>query len=230
MKIKYEEALGVSLNNADLFTTAFTHKSYSNEHPEIECNERLEFLGDAVLELVVTDHLFTTFPELPEGVMTKYRSSLVSGKSLAETAKKLGLGDFLHLSKGEKASGGNEKNPILANVFEAVIGAIYIDSGFDIAKKFIHTHIIPQLTEILENNLHVDPKSSFQEWAQEKYGITPEYKVLLDEGPDHAKKYTVGVFLEAKKMGEGIGTSKQKGEVAAAENAMNKKNNYNIAE
>lgn len=214
--------LGVSFQDPTLFELAFTHKSYANEHKGTEDNERLEFLGDAVLELVITEHLFRTFPEKPEGELTKFRSALVSGASLSRIAKSLGFGEFLRLSRGEEMGGGREKNPILANVFEAVVGAIYLDSGFSATQEFIAKHVLPHLPEVIAKKLHIDPKSAFQEWAQEKHDITPEYRLLRESGPDHEKNFCVGVFLGEEKMGEGSGTSKQKAEVSAAENALGK--------
>lgn len=214
--------VGIPLQKKSLYEEAFTHKSFANEHKKVSDNERLEFLGDAVLELVVTEFLFEKFPEEPEGKMTKLRSALVSGASLAQIAKKMNLGKFLRLSKGEDRAGGRAKNPILANLMEALIGAIYLDLGKESVQKFIHTFLLPRLPEILEKNLHTDPKSAYQEWAQEKYDITPEYKVLAEEGPDHKKTFTVGVFLKKDKQAEGKGSSKQKAEVNAAENALKK--------
>lgn len=214
------ETVGLSLQDSSLYEEAFTHKSFANENAGILHNERLEFLGDAVLELIVTEYLFAEFPEEPEGKMTKLRSALVSGVSLSKVAKELNLGQYLRLSKGEDRGGGRTKNPILANVMESLIGAIYLDLGQDAAKEFIHKILLPRLPEILEKKLHRDPKSAYQEWAQEKHDVTPEYKVLGEEGPDHKKVFTVGIFLGRKKMAEGKGSSKQKAEVNAAENAM----------
>ncbi len=212
--------LGTDINAVELFEEAFTHKSYANEDREAKDNERLEFLGDAVLELLVTEHLFEVLPNEPEGVLTKLRSALVSGFSLAIVAKKVGLGKHLRLSHGEEKSGGREKNPILANVFEATIGALYLDSGPEAVKEFLERTLLPRLPEVLEGNLHLDPKSAFQEFSQEKWDTTPEYQVLDESGPDHKKKFTVGVFVGEKQMGTGTGSSKQKAEISAAENAM----------
>lgn len=219
---RISNTIGISLENKDLYREAFTHKSFANEHKNITDNERLEFLGDAVLELIVTEFLFEKFPNEPEGKMTKLRSALVSGASLALVAKKLNLGEFLFLSKGEEVSGGRKKNPILANLMEALIGALYLDLGMEKVHEFIHTHLLPRLPEILEKDLHKDPKSAYQEWSQEKHDITPEYKVISEEGPDHKKIFTVAVFLGKKKMAEGKGSSKQKAEVDAAQNALKK--------
>lgn len=214
--------LGVPLHDVSIFELAFTHKSYANEHKSVEHNERLEFLGDAVLELVITEHLFRIFPEKPEGELTKYRSALVSGASLSGIAKSLDFGNLLFLSRGEEMGGGRQKNPILANVFEAVVGAIYMDSGFSVVQEFITKNVLSRLSEVVAKKLYIDPKSAFQEWAQEKREITPEYHLLKEFGPDHEKMFRVGVFLGEEKMGEGLGTSKQKAEVAAAEDALGK--------
>jgi ribonuclease-3 len=213
-------AIGVSAQNEALWTEAFTHKSFANENKDAQHNERLEFLGDAVLELVVTDSLFAQFPDEPEGKMTKFRSALVSGVSLSAVSKQLGIAEYIRLSHGEQQSGGKKKDPILADLFEAVVGAIYLESGLEVARSFIHKHLLPRLPEVIEKNLHLDPKSAFQELSQEKWEVTPEYNVLSESGPDHNKIFSVGVFVGEKKMGEGEGTSKQKAEVAAAENAL----------
>ncbi len=217
---KLAGALEISIKDEKLFKKAFTHKSYANEHRGVKHNERLEFLGDAVLELVVTEYLFTVFPEEPEGKMTKLRSALVSGVSLSEISKKLKLGDYLQLSHGEDRNGGRKKNPILANLFEAVIGAIFLDSGFTSAKEFISIHVFTRLPEVIEKELHLDPKSAFQEHAQETLETTPEYRVLKESGPDHKKIFLVGVFVGKKQMGKGEGSSKQKAEAEAAKNAL----------
>jgi ribonuclease-3 len=215
-----EKILGVHIKNKSLYEEAFTHKSYVNENREAVDNERLEFLGDAVLELIVTEHLFQTFPSEPEGKMTKLRSILVSGKSLSQISKLLGINVFLKLSRGEEHSGGREKNPILANLFEAVLGAIFLDSGYLAVKEFIFTHLIPRLSDDVQRSVDFDPKSALQELAQEKWGITPLYRVLSESGPDHQKKFFVGVFIDEENRGEGEGTSKRKAEIAAAQNAL----------
>lgn len=212
--------VGLPIKNQELFETALTHKSFANEHTGISHNERLEFLGDAVLELAVTEHLFRLFPDEPEGKMTKFRSALVSGISLALVTRKLGIAKFIRLSKGETASGGINKNPILANMFEALVGALFLDSGMPAVNTFLDAHLYPQLPDVVEKRLYVDPKSGFQEWSQEMLEITPEYRVLDESGPDHDKRYLVGAFVGDKLMGEGEGSSKQKAEVAAAENAL----------
>ena len=211
---------GVKIQEPMLFQTALTHKSYANEHPSAEHNERLEFLGDAVLELAVTEHLFEQFPDEPEGKMTKFRSALVSGVSLAAVMRRLDISRHIRLSRGEAASGGREKNPILANVFEALVGALYLTAGMPAVKRFLAERLFPRLPEVVEKHLYVDPKSGFQEWAQETLAITPEYRVLEESGPDHNKVFRTAVFVGEEQMGEGEGSSKQKAEVAAAEDAL----------
>jgi ribonuclease-3 len=222
MRERLSKILGFQITREDLFVQAFTHKSFLNEHPEEKCNERLEFLGDAVLELVVTKFLFEQYPEKPEGELTSYRSALVRGKHLAQIAEKLQLGEFLRLSRGEDKSGGREKSYILANTFEAVLGAVYLDAGYEVSEKFIHTHVIPQLTEIVTKGLHRDAKSKFQEHTQDTLGITPHYEMVEEVGPDHDKKFVMAVFLGEKQIATGEGSSKQKAELSAAENALRK--------
>ncbi len=230
MMTSLSKTIGIPLNNPDLFREAFTHKSYLNEHPGVECNERLEFLGDAVLELIVTEYLFLHYPEKLEGELTTYRSALVRGQHLAEIAIELSLGEYLKLSRGEERSGGREKNYILANTFEALVGAIYLDSGFLSAKSLIERYIIPRLNTLVEKGLHRDAKSILQEHTQEKLGITPHYDVLEESGPDHDKEFTMGVYLGEKKIAKGKGSSKQKAELNAAEKALEKweKMNHSI--
>lgn len=185
----------------------------------MEHNERLEFLGDAVLELVVTEHLYKSFTN-PEGELTNWRSSIVRGDILAKVASNLQLGELLFLSKGEDKSGGRNRNLILANTFEALIGAIYLDQGYAPAAKFIHEFLIVLLPEIIEKKLYIDPKSHLQERSQDQLGVTPEYKVLSDEGPDHNKIFTVGVYARGKLIADGKGSSKQRAEQEAATNAL----------
>ncbi len=216
------EITGIQFEDQPLLDTAFTHKSFINEHPDdaLDHNERLEFLGDAVLELVVTNHLFLNFPQKPEGEMTAYRSALVKGKNLAQVAKKLSLGDYLRLSKGEEKSGGRSKNYLLANTVEALIGAIYLEKGLLAAQKFIEDFILTRLDEIIENDLHIDNKSKFQVLSQEKESSTPYYQVLEEEGPDHDKNFLTGAYINGRQVGQGRGSSKQKAEEAAAKDAL----------
>jgi len=213
-----EKKLGVKFKNKELLRKSVVHRSYLNEHPDFALghNERLEFLGDAVLELVVTVYLFNNFDN-PEGELTNWRASLVNAKILASIAKDLGIEDFLYLSRGEsKDKDTKARQYILANAIEAVIGAIYLDGGYEIVSGFIHHHIIIHLPTILDNLLYIDPKSNFQELAQEKVGVTPVYKVLKEIGPDHAKHFTVAVYLNKEEVARGEGTSKQEAQTAAA--------------
>ena len=218
-----EKKIGIVFKNKDLLKQAFIHRSYLNEHPDfsIPHNERIEFLGDAVLELVVTEYLYSNYPN-PEGELTNWRSALVKGQTLSVVASDLGFNDYLFLSKGEKKGNGRARQIILANAFEALIGAIYLDQGIKSSDKFINEMILAKLPEILKKELYVDPKSKFQEIAQDKTGITPFYKVLNENGPDHDKEFTVGVFLESKMIGKGAGPSKQAAETRAAEKALTK--------
>lgn len=219
-----EKKIGITFSDPKLIQKAFTHRSYLNENGEgLEHNERLEFLGDAVLQLVVTVYLYEQYPQKPEGELTSWRSALVKGNHLAVVAQKLDLGEYLRLSKGEEATGGREKPYILANTTEAVIGAIYIEKGYDVAKQFIQEFILRKLEEILKKGLHIDAKSHFQEKAQEYLSITPSYKLISDEGPDHDKCFVMGVYLEEELIAQGEGTSKQKAEQAAAKAALEKK-------
>ena len=217
-----EEKLGLKFKNQDLFQTAFIHRSYLNEKAAftLPSNERLEFLGDAVLQLVVSEHLYKKFPGEPEGNLTNYRASIVNARTLSSVSASLGLGEYLMLSRGEEASGGRSRPYLLANTFEALLGAIYLDLGLEPAHKFVHRYIIPELTSIIEQDLFKDYKSKLQEQAQEKLSLTPIYKVLKEEGPDHAKEFTVGVFLGEKEVGRGIGASKQIAEQEAAKEAL----------
>lgn len=229
-----EKKINVTFNDINLVDTAFVHKSYMNEHHDLKSqhNERLEFLGDAVLELVVTDYLYKKYPNEEEGVLTNWRSALVKGKHLAEIASELDLGLFLYLSRGEERSGGRKKNYILANTLEALIGAIYLDQDYKTAHNFIDSFILKRLEEILKKGLHIDAKSRFQEIAQEVLGITPEYKLVKEEGPDHNKIFVMGAYVGTEFVAEGSGSSKQKAEQEAAAASLKKKDweNYQLAE
>lgn len=215
------QSLGIVPNKRELFVTAFTHKSYTNENGG-EDNERLEFLGDAVLELIATNFLFKTFPKMPEGEMTSLRSALVRKDSLAKVAEGMNLGKYIRLSKGEKSSGGNKKSYILANTFEALLGALFLDAGMETAEMIVEDLLLAFTDEIYEKNLHIGPKNAFQEFSQAKFSITPHYELIGEEGPDHGKVFTMGAFLGDKKVGEGKGNSKQKAESDAAKNALEK--------
>lgn len=223
------DKLGTKFNDVNLLVTAFTHRSYLNEHKKTvsEHNERLEFLGDAVLELVVTEYLYTNYSE-PEGTLTNWRSALVRTESIGAAAARYDFEPLLRLSRGEKRGTDRARAQILANAFEAVIGALYLDQGYEVAKRFITESILSTFTEILETGSWMDPKSHLQELAQNQEGYTPAYKVISEEGPDHDKVFTVGVYVNGKLKGKGIGPSKQAGQQKAAEAALltyqNKKN------
>lgn len=223
---KLEKNLGVKFNNLDLLTQAIVHRSYLNEHPDfhLDHNERLEFLGDAVLELAVTEYLYNHYPN-PEGELTNWRASLVNGVSLANISQTLGIEPFLFLSKGESQDKNSKaRQYILANALEAIIGAIYLDQGMIPATKFIREKILSNLKEIIAKKLYIDAKSFFQEKAQEKLSITPSYKVISSTGPDHAKMFKIGVYLNDDLIATGMGSSKQEAQTEAAKNALIKKN------
>jgi ribonuclease III len=216
-----EQKLNTEFKNKDLLRQAVVHRSYLNENPdfELEHNERLEFLGDAVLELVVTDHLYHHY-ELPEGEMTNLRSAIVRGEMLSKVAQELDLEAYLMLSRGEQKDTGKARQYILANAVEAIIGALYLDQGYEAAKSVINQYIVSKLHEVEKRGLHIDSKSRFQELAQERFRITPTYKVTSEAGLDHDKQFVIGVYLEDKKMAEGRGSSKQEAQQAAAHAAM----------
>lgn len=218
----FEQSVGITFNNRDLLKQAFTHRSYLNEHRNAgtEHNERLEFLGDAVLELVVTKFLYNKFPSQDEGDLTAYRSALVNTYTLSEASTKLGMNAFLLLSKGEAKDTGRARQFILANVFEAFIGAIYLDQGYDSAEKFISENIFGLIDDIVSKRKFIDSKSSFQEAAQEHAGITPSYKLVREVGPDHNKVFVVSVMVGDEEIAEGEGKSKQEAEQAAALKAL----------
>jgi ribonuclease III len=220
-----EARLGYTFKNQNHLIEAITHRSFLNENPDFKHphNERLEFLGDAVLELVTTEHLFKTYPN-PEGELTNWRAALVNAKTLAGIANQLNFEEFLLMSRGEaKDANSKARMYILANAIEAIIGAIYMDGGMGPSDIFIQKHILSHLPFILKNELYIDPKSKFQETAQETMGVTPSYKVLEEKGPDHAKEFTVGVFLGVDMVAVGSGTSKQEAQVAAAEAGLEAK-------
>lgn len=217
---KIEEKVEVKFKNKNLLKTAFVHRSFLNENKTVkEHNERLEFLGDAVLELVVTEYLYKNYPN-PEGDLTNWRSALVKTESISEAAQNLGFEDFLMMSRGEAGGTGRSRQLILANCFEAVIGAIYMDQGFSAAEEFITQNVTTKLPRIIKEKLYIDPKSHFQELAQERESLTPRYEVVSEEGPDHNKKFTVAVLVGQKEWGRGIGTSKQLAQQAAAQDAL----------
>lgn len=219
---KFEEISGITFKNKELLRRAFTHRSYLNENRGAESshNERLEFLGDAVLELMVTEYLFEKYPDSNEGDLTAYRASLVNAITLSEAAQKINVNDFLLLSKGEAKDTGKARQYILANTMEAVIGAIYLDQGYDSAKYFISKNLFHLIDKIVADKSWIDAKSKFQEKAQEKESLTPQYKSLKEEGPDHDKKFTIGVYIDNELIAEGAGMSKQEAEQEAARKAL----------
>ena len=218
---KLEELTGLSFPDQHVLRSAFVHRSYLNEHKDskLESNERLEFLGDAVLELVVTEYLYKHYPN-SEGELTNWRSALVKGEMLAKVARELKLGDYLFLSYGEEKSGGREKDYLLANTFEALIGVIYLELGYVESQKFVHKFLLVHLTDILDKGSHIDAKSKLQERAQDKVGITPNYQLQNEEGPDHDKIFTMAAFIGERMVGKGKGGSKQVAEQKAAEDAL----------
>jgi len=223
---KFEKDIEVTFKNKELLKRAFTHRSYVNEHGGSywDHNERLEFLGDAVLELATSNFLYEKFPKEKEGVLTSYRSALVNTGTISSVAQKLGMNDFLLLSRGEAKDEGRARQFILADVFEAVIGAIYLDQGYEVAEKFIKNNIFPLVEDVVKNKSWQDSKSFFQEKAQEVFNITPNYEVLEESGPDHDKRFKVGVFVGEEKIAEGEGVSKQEAEQNAAMEGLKAKN------
>lgn len=221
----FEKKIAVSFADQELLRAAFTHRSYLNEHRQAgrEHNERLEFLGDAVLELVVTEFLYKKYPTKPEGELTLYRSALVNAVTLAGIAEGLGMNDYMLLSRGEKKDIGRAREVILANAIEALIGALYLDGGYEKARDFIARFVLPQTDRLVAEGKWLDAKSKFQEKAQEVVGVTPAYETVKEVGPDHDKHFTVAVFLGKERVAEGEGKSKQEAEQAAASNGLQKK-------
>lgn len=220
----FQEKLGTSFFNVELLETALTHRSYLNENRRyhLDHNERLEFLGDAVLELVVTEYLFHHFPN-PEGELTAWRAALVRGEMLARVSRGLGVEEYLLMSRGESKDTGRARDYLLANACEAIIGAIYLDKGYEASKTFILTHIVKHIDEVFDKKLFLDPKSHFQEKSQEHVSITPNYREHDAVGPDHDKKFVVGVYLNSELVATGEGSSKQEAQRQAARAALIKK-------
>jgi ribonuclease-3 len=221
---KLEKKLGISFNNKDLLTEALTHRSYLNEFPEwhLPHNERLEYLGDAVLELLVSDELFTQFPKYPEGQLTVLRAALVNYQILAKVAEGLGLQHFIMMSRGEKKDTGKAREVILANAMEAVIGAMYIDQGFLKVKPFVQKFVMSNLDEVVKTKSYKDAKSALQEMVQERFKLTPNYRVLEESGLAHRRIFKMGVYFGDTLIAEGEGASKQEAELEAAKNALKK--------
>jgi len=218
-----QKRLGIEFKDENLLRQALTHRSYLNENPDFAMghNERLEFLGDAVLELVVTDHLYNTY-DLPEGELTNLRAAVVRGDMLAKIAEDLSIDGYMLLSRGERKDTGKARHYILANAVEAIIGAMYLDQGYSAAHAFIDKEIVVKLPEVVQKGLYIDNKSKFQELAQEKFRITPAYRVMHESGLDHAKQFVIGAFLGEKKLGEGAGSSKQEAQQEAAKQALHR--------
>lgn len=221
---EFEKIIKIKFKSKELLRQALVHRSYLNENPgfSLSHNERLEFLGDAVLELAVTDYLFNNYPN-PEGELTNFRAALVNGDMLAKIARNFNIEGFLLMSRGEAKDTGRARQYILANAVEAIIGAIYLDRGYKIAKKFIESSVVKELPNVLEQKLYQDPKSKFQEEAQERTGITPTYEVIKDWGPDHDKHFIIGVFLGKDLIAKGEGKSKQDAQRSAAEEGLKAK-------
>jgi ribonuclease-3 len=219
-----EKIIGIEFNNKDLLRQSLVHRSYLNENPNfyLKDNERLEFLGDAVLEMAVTEYLYQNYPN-PEGELTNWRAALVNAKMLAKVADQLKINDFLLLSRGEAKDTGRARRYILANTFEALIGAVYLDQGYAKARQFIEKEILKELPKIIKQKLYQDPKSRFQEESQERVGITPIYEVIREWGPDHDKQFVVGVYLGKELVAEGQGCSKQEAQEKAAQAGLEKR-------
>lgn len=219
-----EKQLKYSFKDKDLLKRALTHRSYLNElkYKDAKHNERLEFLGDAVLELLITKYLFENYPERPEGELTSFRAAVVRTESLAETAGELNIGEYLYMSKGEESTGGRERPYILANTIEALLGAFYVDGGITPCKQFVDTYMVPKLPKIIEDRLDIDPKSKLQEIAQELYKYTPTYELVEETGPDHDRTFIMKVIVNNEEFGQGEGKNKQEAEQNAAEAALNK--------
>ncbi len=221
----FEKTIGVTFKNYNLLAQAFIHRSFLNENPKIgiDHNERLEFLGDAVLELAVTDFLYREYPESPEGELTSYRAALVNAVTIAEVAVEINMNEYLFLSRGEAKDTGRARQYILANAFEALIGAIYLDQGYAVAEQFIGRFLYGRASDVVKKKLWRDSKSLVQEKAQEHVGVTPAYKVIRESGPDHDKRFTIGIFFGDQKIAEGKGRSKQEAEQDAAKMALEAK-------
>jgi len=221
----FESKIGYTFKNRRLLEQAFTHRSYLNENRDAarEHNERLEFLGDAVLELIVTEFLYEKYPDKPEGELTAYRAALVNTQSISEAAAKLGMNDYLLLSRGEAKDTGRARQIILANAFEALIGAMYLDAGYEPARRFVADQLFHKTDEVVTKRLWQDPKSRFQEVAQEKTRITPTYELIAQSGPDHDRTFVVAAYIGSEKVAQGEGRSKQEAEQHAAQRALDAK-------
>lgn len=222
---KFEQSSGFTFADKSLLQRAFTHRSFINENPKsgLEHNERFEFLGDAVIELIVTDYLFNNFPTRTEGELTAFRSALVNAVIMGEVATEINMNDYLLLSKGEAKDTGRARQTILANTYESFVGGLYLDQGYEPCKKFIYDTLLPRLENIIKEKSWKDAKSQVQEEAQEHVGVTPSYEVISENGPDHDKYFTIGIFFGTEKIAEGKGRSKQEAQQNAALAALEKK-------
>ena len=222
VKNKFAESIGIEFNNLDLIQEALTHRSYLNENKKYKLNhnERLEFLGDAVLELVVTDYLFKNYSNNQEGEMTSWRAALVNGEMLAKISAELKVDEYVLMSKGEASDKGRARQYLLANALEAIIGAIYLDQGYGVAEKFSLENVVTKIDNVIANKLYLDPKSYFQEKSQEHFKMTPSYRILKEEGPDHDKNFTVGVYIGDELIAQGNGASKQEAQREAAQEGL----------
>lgn len=220
--LEFQEKVGIDFKNQNLLKEALTHRSYINENPswDVPHNERLEFLGDAVLELIITENLFEKYPQHDEGTLTSVRAALVNYVSLSKIAREIGLGDYIFMSKGEAKDVGKAREVILANAIEAFLGAVYLDQGYEVISEFIKKTIFIYTDEIIEKSLYRDSKSLFQEIVQDRFKVTPSYQVIEESGPEHKKIFKVGVFVKSNKIADGEGYSKQEAEVEAAKNAL----------
>ena len=218
----FQKEIDIDFKNPQLLKEALTHRSYINENPawDVPHNERLEFLGDAVLELIITENLYTQYPDKDEGPLTSVRAALVNYQSLSKVAKDIGMEEYIFMSKGEAKDTGKAREVILANAIEALMGAIYLDRGYEIVSDFIKKNIYIYTQEVIDKNLYRDAKSFFQEIVQDQYKVTPSYQVIEESGPEHRKIFKVGVFVRGNKVAEGEGYSKQEAEVEAARNAL----------
>lgn len=221
---KLSEITKVKIKNKDLYLIALTHRSYLNEHSDYKypSNERLEFLGDSVLQLLSSEYLYNKYPQQPEGILTNYRAAMVCTLSIGTEAKRLGYGELLLMSNGEESTGGRERIYILANTFEAVLGAMYLDSGIEACREFVNRELLYKIEKVVKNKSYKDPKSNFQELAQEKLNITPVYKVLNSWGLDHEKTFSVAVYLNKEEYGVGEGKSKHRAQQSAAIKGLDK--------
>ena len=219
---EFQKKIKINFIDVNILKTALTHRSFLNENKEksLQHNERLEFLGDAVLEFIITELLFQQYPDKTEGDLTSFRAATVKTPSLAESALSLNLGNYLYLSKGEEATGGRKRQYILANAFEALIGAIYLDQGIKIAQKFLNKYLFPKIKNIIENRLDIDNKSKLQEVVQEELGLTPSYQLISETGPDHNKNFEMGVVIGTVMLTKGTGQNKQEAEQQAAAEAL----------